>query len=137
MARPIRKEERAAAPPSPDEEAALDAAEAMAARFGVSQPRAVASAVISAWIVERTRLALGNIPVGDIAYDLNDSQARGRALRALPAIGDAISHLPADKPLFELDRDQILDVVVACHAVVEEKGAPKPKKTSLDDEIPF
>lgn len=133
MARqPARGKGAALPPPDPEEEAALDRASATLRGLApsVGDPRAVASAVISAWIIERVRLSIGRVS-GKHAFTLDDAHLRGSLEAALPEIGEALSHLPAETPMFGLSKDQIVDVLVA--------GCQAGKRTGalLNDEIPF
>lgn len=133
MARqPARGKGAALPPPDPEEEAALVRAAATLRDIapGLADPRAVASAVISSWIVERVRLSVGRI-TGQHAFTLGDAHLRGSLEAALPDIGAALGHLPPNQPLFGLTKEQVVDVfAVACQAG-RHSGA------LLNDEIPF
>lgn len=121
-----------ASPPDPEEQAAVARAAGVLRDLapGVSNPEAIATAVISAWIIERVKLSSGRM-TGDIVFDLTDSHLRGSLEASLPKIGEALSHLPADKPLFALSKDEVVDVFAAGCLAGREKGA------LLNDEIPF
>ena len=99
---------------------------------GIRQPlRPVVQAVISAWIIERVRLSVPRILCGKLAYGLGDSHLRGSLEAALPNIAQALKHLPADVPFFQLTKEQVVDVLaVGFHAGVENGAL-------LDDEIPY
>lgn len=101
--------------PDPDEEAAF--AEAVAAVKLAwplcGDPERVAYEAISRWIVERTLRATKPRLSETLAFNLQDSRLRGYVTAALPHIGSAIAHLPPDKPLFKLSKDQVVDVFVA------------------------
>lgn len=119
-------------PPDPEEEAALLRAAAALRDLApsIGDPRAVATAVISAWIIERVRLSVGRIS-GKHAFSLGDAHLRGSLEAALPAIGDALGHLPPDQPLFGLSKEQVVDVLAAGFQAGRNGGA------LLNDEIPF
>lgn len=133
MARqPTRGKGAALPPPDPEEEAALVRAASTLRDLApsIGDPRAVATAVISSWIIERVRLSVGRIS-GKHAFRLDDAHLRGSLEAALPEIGEALGHLPADKPLFGLSRDEVVDVLVAGCQAGRRTGA------LLNDEIPF
>lgn len=121
-----------ASPPDPEEQAAVARAASTLREIapGVANPEAVATAVISAWIIERVRLSCGRI-TGDIVFDLSDSHLRGSLEASLPKLGEALAHLPSDKPLFALSKDEVVDVFAAGCLAGRERGA------LLNDEIPF
>lgn len=121
-----------ASPPDPEEQAAVARAASTLREIapGVANPEAVATAVISAWIIERVRLSCGRI-TGDIVFDLSDSHLRGSLEASLPKLAEALAHLPSDKPLFALSKDEVVDVFAAGCLAGRERGA------LLNDEIPF
>lgn len=121
-----------ASPPDPEEQAAVARAASTLREIapGVANPEAVATAVISAWIIERVRLSCGRI-TGDIVFDLSDSHLRGSLEASLPKLGEALAHLPSDKPLFALSKDEVVDVFAAGCLAGRERGA------LLNDEFPF
>lgn len=121
-----------ASPPDPEEQAAVARAASTLREIapGVANPEAVATAVISAWIIERVRLSCGRI-TGDIVFNLSDSHLRGSLEASLPKLGEALAHLPADKPLFSLSKEEVVDVFAAGCLAGRERGA------LLNDEIPF
>ena len=121
------------APPDPEEAAAVARAAARLKELlpGCPSPEAVVYAVVSAWIVERVRLSVNRILCGQVAYGLGDAHLRGSLEAALPRIGAELSHLPADKPFFELSKDQVVDVLAVGFKAGVATGA------LLNDEIPF
>lgn len=75
----------------------------------------------------------------ELLFDLQDARLRGFLEAALPAIGATIAHLPADKPFFELEKAQIIDLFMA--GIVGAQEAAVAANESLgfpfDDEVPF
>jgi len=120
-------------PPDPEEMAAVHVAAAKLKEFfpGHAAPEAVVYAVVSAWIVERVKLSIGRVLCGKIAYSLGDAHLRGSLEALLPQIAEQLSHLPGDKPFFELDKEQVLDVLAIGFHAGHHSGA------FYDDEIPF
>lgn len=135
MAAQRRKKAEGFGPPpiDPEEEAALQRAIATLHEHApnIANGRAVTQAVISAWIIERVRLSVPRIMCGKLAYGLGDSHLRGSLEAVLPEVGAALTHLPADKPFFELTKDQVVDVLAVGFQAGRESGA------LLNDEIPF
>lgn len=120
-------------PPDPEEEAAVYRAAARFKEFFPNHPapESIVYAVVSAWIVERVRLSIGRTLCGEIAYGLGDAHLRGSLEALLPQIGAQLSHLPPDKPFFELSKEQVVDILAIGFHAGREGGA------LLDDEIPF
>lgn len=120
-------------PPDPEEEAAIARACDKLKEFfpGHASPRSVVYAIVSAWIIERVKLSIGRVLCGKVAYNLGDSHLRGSLEAALPEIGEQLSHLPSDKPFFELSKDQVIDILAIGFHAGQNGGA------LLDDEIPF
>jgi hypothetical protein len=117
-----------------EEEAALDRAVLVLAGLlpGVTQPlRPIVYSVISAWIIERVKLSYPRVLSGQIAYGLGDSHLRGSLEAALPDIATALEHLPPDVPMFQLTKEQIVDVLAVGFQAGRETGA------LLDDDLPF
>lgn len=105
---------------------------------GCRDAKSAAYACISAWIAKRNELTAGARMTETVAFDLGDAKLRGTIAASLPAIGSALSGLPADKPFFELDRNQVIDVFAVGLSLVREaefRAAESPHL--LDDEIPF
>lgn len=138
--RRAEKGKRPVASPDPQEEAALQrAAEALLEfRPGLSDPKILAYVAISAWIVSRTAQS-ARIRFGELAFDLNDARLRGFIEGALPRIGEALAHIPADAPLFELTRDQVVDVFLAGIAATQEAAVAANESLGFPfcDEVPF
>lgn len=125
--------------PDPQEVAALKrATEAVALTKGAT-PEQIAFLAIAVWIAERTRLSAAHRVCADLVFDLKDSQMRGFVEAALPAIANTLSHIPRDKPLFELSRDQVVDVALAFIEGARESfvAAGEAMGLPFDDEIPF
>lgn len=131
----------AKAAPQPDyqEEAALDRAAKALDRFGRGDSRSMAAVAISEWIIARTSMAASVRLTADLMFDLGDARLRGFVEAALPAIGGSLSGLPADVPLFELERSQVVDVI--CAGIAGAQAAAFAANESLgfpfDDEIPY
>lgn len=121
-----------ASPPDPEEQAAVARAASTLRELApnLPHPEAVATAVISAWIIERVRLAIGRV-CGEHVFDMGDSHLRGTIEASLPKLGEALAHLPPGKALFDLSKDEVVDVFAAGFLAGKERGA------LLNDEIPF
>jgi len=126
--------------PDPEEEAALDRAAQAVARFSpnLSAPRSLAAVAISEWIIARTSTAAARRSQ-HLVFGLGDAQVRGFVEAALPAIGAALSHLPADVPFFELDKDQVIDLFMAGIEGAREAAVLTNESLGFpfDDEVPF
>lgn len=139
----MKRREGPKAPPSPDyqEVEALNRAEAALNYFspGLPKPRALAEVAISAWIIARTSMAASVRLSADLVFDLKDARMRGFLEAALPQIGAALAHLPADIALFDLSKDQILDVFSAAIAGAREAAVSANESLGFpfDDEIPY
>lgn len=153
---PLRGKEpiRPIAGPDADEVESLGVAAAELKMLcpAVSNAEAVASAVISKWIIERTRRTAGARLTETVAFDLGDAQTRGMLEAALPQIGAVLATLPADVPLFSLSKPQVVDVLTAgvqawreaAVALGEAPGFPMDDGLSvakfnpkIGDEVPF
>lgn len=142
---PAAKRERgpAKAAPKPDyrEQAALERAEGALINFhpGVPSPRSLAAVAISEWIIARTSMAASIRMNADLMFNLGDARLRGFVEAALPAIGGSLAGLPADKPLFELSKAQIVDVIVAGILGAQEAAVSANESLGFpfDDEVPF
>jgi hypothetical protein len=120
-------------PPDPEEEAALDRAASTVREFlpGYANPRGLATAIISTWIVERVRLSTHRMLCGEIVFNCGDAHLRGSLEAMLPDVGAALSHLPADRAFFDLSKDQVIDVLAIGFHAGRDAGA------LLNDEVPF
>lgn len=125
--------------PDPHEERALARAADAVARFGGGKPEAVAAVAISTWIIERTRLTASHRVNAELLFDLKDARMRGLAEAALPAIANTLGHIPSDKALFELSREQVLDVGMAFLEGIREAAVSANESLGFpfDDHIPF
>ena len=105
----------------------------------VDNAEAVASAVISRWIIERMKRAVGARLADNVVFDLQDAKLRGMVEAALPQIGAALSGLPADVPFFGLGKEQAVDVFMAgCIAYREAAvAAGESHDFPFSDPIPF
>lgn len=130
---------KAASEPDYQENAALARAEKVVARFAPGFPLSCAAVVISEWIVARTSMAASIRMNADLMFDLGDARLRGFVEAALPAIGGSLAGLPADVPLFELSREQVVDVIVAGILGAQEAAVAANESLGFpfDDEIPF
>lgn len=127
--------------PNPDlqENRALDRAVQAVRRFMPGTPDSVAAVAISEWIIARTSMAASIRMNADLMFDLGDARLRGFVEAALPAIGGSLSGLPADVPLFALERAQVIDVIVAGILGAQEAAVSAAESLGypFDDEIPF
>jgi hypothetical protein len=141
MAATMKKREGPKAPPTPDyqEERALARAVAAAQRFAPGTNAAVVSVAISEWIIARTSMAASVRLNADLMFDLKDARLRGFIEAALPAIGNTLSHLPGDKPLFDLSRDEVVGVFAAGIQGAQEAAvcANESLGFPFSDEVPF
>lgn len=134
-----REKIRAEYGPDPEEEAALDRAAKAVARFSpnLSAPASIAAVAISEWIIARTATAAARRSQ-HLMFNLKDARTRGFVEAALPAIGAAVSHLPADVPFFELDKEQVIDLFTAGIEGAREAAvlANESLNFPFDDEVP-
>lgn len=139
-----RNEEGVKPPPTPpdyQEERALDRAAKALEDFrpGIANARHLAQVAISQWVLERHRLTAAPRMTAERVFDLGNARLRGYLEAALPHVGANLSHLPADKPFFELEKDQVLDVLVAGIEAAREAACAANESLSFpfDDEIPY
>lgn len=127
--------------PNPDEDAALSiaATELRALCPSVHNAEAVTSAVISKWIIERSKRASRVRLSETVAFDLGDARLRGFIEAALPQIGEALGGLDPTKPLFELSRDEVVGVFAAAciGASAAATAYGESQAFPFDDPIPF
>lgn len=137
----MKKREGPKAPPTPDyqEEQALARAVSAMQRFQPGATAALASVAISEWIVARTSMAASVRMNADLMFDLSNSRMRGFLEAALPAIGGTLAHIPADKPLFELDVAEVIDVFMAAIEGAREAAVSANESLGFpfSDEVPF
>ncbi len=137
-----RNEEGVKPPPTPhdyQEERALDRAADALAKFGAGTPKTLAAVAISAWIVERAKLTASPRLTAERLFDLGNAKLRGYLEAALPHVGANLSHLPATVAFFDLEKDQVLDVMMAGIEAVKEAAVAANESLGwpFDDEIPF
>lgn len=108
-------------------------------RFGRGDARTIAAIAISEWIVARTSMAATVRMNADLLFNLGDARLRGFIEAALPNIGASLANLPADVPLFQLTKDQIVDVITAGVLGAQEAAVSANESLGFpfDDEIPF
>lgn len=134
---------RPAIPPDEDETAGLNAAAAALKELlpSTSQPEAVASAVISAWITERMSRLTGARAADLVVFDHTDAKLRGMVSGVLPQIGASVAAagLPADVPFFQLTKAQAVDLfTIGCVAYREAAiRAGEWPDFPFNDPIPF
>lgn len=142
MARPA-KIARPQASGDADEAEALEQAALTLQTFArVDNPEAVASAVISRWIIERMKRAVRSRHLADNAvFDLSEAKMRGRVEAMLPNIADALISQGFDfnMPFGALSKQHITDLFVAgCIAWREAAvAAGESGDFPFDDSIPF
>lgn len=130
-------------PTQPDyqEVAALEEATQAVINFDprTVDPKALAAVAISAWIVSRTRQASRNRLAETLVFDLTPARYRGYVESALPQIGGALSHVPADVAFFALPKETVVDVFVAGLIGVREAATAAGESSAFpfDDEVPF
>lgn len=138
---------RPLAAPDQDEVESLDAAaaELKAHAPGVTNAQAVASAVISRWIIERMKRHSGKRLNETVVFNLNDAKLEGMVEAALPKIGEALAaaEFPFDKSFNDLTKEDAVTLfLVGCVAhrevAVAAGEAPDfPFDTPFNDTVPF
>ena len=141
MAARHEKDERTIAPEDPQETKALNAVEKALRDFlpTCPTPRSLGAVAISAWIISRSKQAAGLRLNENVVWDFERSKLKGFIEAALGDIGENLADIPVDVPLFELSKDQIVEVFVAvcthtsraAMAIAEQSCFP------FDDEVPF
>lgn len=139
-----RNEEGVKPPPTPpdyQEERALERAAKALEDFrpGIVSPKNLATVAISAWILERAKLTASPRLTAERLFDLGNAKLRGYLEAALPHVGANLSHLPATVAFFDLEKDQVLDVMMAGIEAVKEAAVAANESLGwpFDDEIPF
>lgn len=125
-----------------DEAEALEAAALTLQTFArVENPEAVASAVISKWIIERMKRAVGKRLTDNIVFDLQEAKLRGMVEATLPKIAEALGAGGFDfaGSFNDLDRDAAVNLFVAgCVAYREAAvAAGEAPDFPFSDPIPF
>ena len=102
-----------------DEEQALAAA--VKALKEEANAEKAATAAISAWVVERAKIALKFNHPTVVAIHVPDIALRGLIEVALPHIGKALAEAktPPDKPFFELSKDEIVEALYAAFYTIK------------------
>jgi hypothetical protein len=128
-------------PDADEAEALAAAAVTLRSLTGCQNPEAVASAVISRWIIERMKRCAGARLADTVVFDLGDAKLRGMIEAALPQIGGAIAEagVESDAAFFDLPRDQVLNVFVAACIGYREAAvaAGESRDFPFSDPIPF
>lgn len=125
-----------------DESEALAAAARELALFSkVANPEAVASAVISRWIIERMRRTASRRMTGEVVFDLGDAKLRGMVEASLPRIGSNLAAAGFDfsKSFTDLSRDEAIRLFFCgCVAYREVAvAAGESRDFPFSDPIPF
>lgn len=104
-------------------------------------PEAVASAVISRWIIERMKRAVGRRLSENLVFDLADAKMRGRIEAMLPKVAEALGAVGFDfaGSFNDLSKEGAVDLFVAgCIAWREAAvAAGENPEFPFDDAIPF
>ena len=104
-----------------------------------------ATAVISAWIVERTRRQTAGRLHEHVVFNLGETYLTGMVQACLPQIGATLAEAGFDfsKPFADLSRDEAVTLfLVGCiayrEAAIRKGEAPDfPFEAAFDDAIPF
>lgn len=129
--------------PDADEAEALAAAAAtLRSLTGCPNPEAVASAVISRWIIERMKRAVRNRRLADnLVFDLGDAKMRGRLEAMLPSIAETLGAAGFDFDLSfnGLPREAAVDLFAAACIAWREAAVAAGENADFpfDDPIPF
>ena len=129
------------APDIDEEEALAIAASELSSLARVDNPQAVASAVISRWIIERMkRLTSGRLS-DTVVFDLQDAKLRGMVEAVLPKIAEGLGSTGFDfsGSFNDLTKAQAIDLFVAgCVAYREAAiAAGEAPDFPFSDPIPF
>lgn len=133
--------------PDLDEVEALDAAAAELKLHApaVRDAQAVASAVISRWIIERMKRHTGKRLNENVVFNLNDAKLEGMIEAALPKIGEALAaqEFPFGKAFNDLTKEDAVSLFLAgCvayreTAVAAGEAPDFPFEHAFEDEAPF
>lgn len=142
MARASAKLARPQVEPDADEAEALAAAAATLQAFArVENAEAVASAVISRWIIERMKRAVGSRLTDNVVFDLSDAKLRGMVEATLGKAAEALGASGFDfaGSFNDLSKEQAVDLFVAgCVAYREAAvAAGEAPDFPFSDPIPF
>lgn len=125
-----------------DEAEALEhAALTLQAFASVDNPEAVASAVISRWIIERMKRCVGKRLADTVVFDLGEAKLRGMVEATLPKIAEALDEGGFDfaGSFNDLAKEGVIDLFMAgclayrAAAVAAGEAADFP----FSDPIPF
>lgn len=136
--------DHAPTPSDQHEDKALDRAAVGLAKFmagGGHNSRSLAAVAISEWIIARTSLAVsGRVGAELLLFNLKDARLRGMVEAGLPSIAAALSHIDPSTPLFELEKEDVIDVFLAGIQAVNEAAVTlkeTPFTSDFSDPIPF
>lgn len=123
-----------------DEAEALGAAAQVLQSFArVENAEAVACSVISTWIIERMKRAVGKRLTDNLVFDLGEAKMRGRITAMLPKIAEALGGFDFTASFNDLSKDQVVDLFMAgCIAWREAAvAAGENPDFPFSDPIPF
>lgn len=108
---------------------------------GLSNPRGVAMAAISAWIISRSMQCAAPRIDAELLFNISDARIRGFVEAALPNIASTLMAQGFDfnLPFGALAKEQVIDFIAA--GIVGAQEAAVAANESLgfpfDDEVPF
>lgn len=129
-----------------DEAAAIACAvEALRAHADNRNATAVATAVISAWIVERTRLQTAGRLTEHVVFNLGEAHLTGMVTACLPQIGGTLAEAGFDfaKSFGDLTKAEAVSLFLAGCVAYREAAIRKgespgfPFDEAFDDAVPF
>lgn len=141
MAARHEKDERTITPEDPQETKALNAVEKALRDFlpTCPTPRSLAAVAISAWIISRSKQAAGVRLNENVIFDFDNAKLKGFIEAALPHIGERLADVDLSQSLFDLTKDQIVQVFAA--GCLETSRAAmafgESEAFPFDDSIPF
>lgn len=128
-------------PDADEAEALAVAAVTLRSLTGCPNPEAVASAVISRWIIERMKRCVSGRLADTVVFDLQDAKLRGMIEAALPKVAAALGESGFDfaGSFNDLSKDGAVDLfVVGCVAYREAAvAAGEAPDFPFSDPIPF
>lgn len=125
-----------------DEAEALAAAAVTLQTFArVENAEAVASAVISRWIIERMKRAVGKRLADNVVFDLQDAKLRGMVEATLPAVADTLmrDRFPMELAFNDLPKHEAVTLFLAACVAYREAAvaAGESGDFPFSDPIPF